>query len=213
MFLSLNVGLFISESATDLEYFGERGHSWWNLEASDSQQEMGVGLLNESEGNLNGITDKGGLHASRYFNSNTFCPMPGQDSSDGLRLSYLNNNYPMNAFGGGSSRSFFTMEQPALQTNMEDSSVPGGSIKGTGSIPFPVAADIGFHFNDEKEDSEYHELETSFQTEYEESKQNENHIPSLSKLQNRETGNCALSNPLLFKWLKPFLLELTIMGV
>jgi len=169
---------------------------------------MGSGLRNESEGNPNGIINEGGLHASRHFDSNDCNPISAQDSSDGLRLSYPNNRHPMNAFGG-SSGSFFTFEQPELQTNMQDCSVPGGSIKGGGSIPFPVAPDNVFYINCENEYGEYHELETSFQTDYEDSKQNGNHILSITKLQNQETGNCALFIPLLFKWLIPFILKLT----
>lgn len=180
-----------AESATDLEDLRERGHSQWNMEASNSLRETEFVFHNESEVNLNGITETGGPNAKQRFDSVNFYPAYAQTSSDGLRLSCPNHKYPMNAFGG-SSGSFLTdnFDQPLFQTSTEEYSVPGRSMERSALSSFPVTAgDNSLYFYGDMEDSEHHKLEPSFQTVYDESKQIGDYVLPTRKMQNGEAGS------------------------
>lgn len=196
LMFSFNVNIF-SESTTDLEDSRDKGCSLWNLGASGSERVTGFGFHNESGCKHNGITDRGGFLALPNSDTRNFCPIPAQDSSNELRPSCPNNNYPLAPFGG-SSGSFFTIsfDQTPLQTNMKDYSVRGEGINGAGFTPFPVATENGFYFNSGKEVRKPHEHETAFQPEHEEYKPNGIYSSSISKLQNGEAGICGLFIPI-----------------
>ncbi|KAJ6846832.1 helicase-like transcription factor CHR28 isoform X2 [Iris pallida] len=186
-----------AEPSSVIEDFRE--HSQWNLEHSDCKREMEFDFLFNSEVGFNNITDNGSFLTSQHFDSKSCYPLPLQQSSDCLTLSYSNNNDLMGAFRDPSG-SYFTSNFDHQQMLNDIPQYGIQSEKAVGLTSLNNDKNGSYISETEKKlDREKLQGEVYFQSE-EESKPDVNKLSPLCNLQNRGAGSshCGLVNNSIF---------------